>query len=145
MFDSIQLSACLHLLEGSCDLLLIWWCTWSGHLLWCRRCLYVCAPLQHYRATLCTIELCCAPPICTVHHGTWCRQYTVAPLSLMYQALYLLPSRWHTQYNWNAYAWGSFLTCCIEPDTSKSPERGQSIPVHMHLEQFQLSSARGGV
>ena len=28
-----------------------------------------CAPLQHYRAMLCTIDLCCAPLHCVVHHG----------------------------------------------------------------------------
>ena len=27
-----------------------------------------CAPLQQYRATLCTIDLRCAPPTCVVHH-----------------------------------------------------------------------------
>ncbi len=29
-----------------------------------------CAPLQRYRAMLCTIDLCCAPLICVVYHGT---------------------------------------------------------------------------
>ncbi len=30
------------------------------------RCL---APPSEYRTTLCTIDLCCAPPTCVVHHG----------------------------------------------------------------------------
>ena len=32
-----------------------------------------CAKLQWYRATLCIIDLHCAPPTCVVHHGAHCR------------------------------------------------------------------------
>ena len=58
-----------------CSQLPLRWCTIQCFQSSCLSSAFVgpiylhCAPLQKYRAMLCTIDLRCAPPTCIVHHG----------------------------------------------------------------------------